>query len=297
VRVVVAGGSGLVGRALVPELTARGHEVTILTRSAATDVAGARSVAWDGVHADEQALAGARAVVNLSGESLGGRRWTHGRKQRIRASRVDSTDGLVAAIARLPAGERPRVYVGASGVGYFGDRGEEVLDEDAPPGEGFLAEVAVAWEAAARRAEELGLRVVLVRTALAVDRGAPAFRMLALTFRLYAGGRLGSGRQWLPWIHLRDLARVYASAVEDEALQGPVHAVAPDAVRQRDLARAVGAALRRPAAVPAPAGALRLALGEQARLLLDSQHAVSRKLRPEAFLFPRLGDALEEALR
>jgi uncharacterized protein len=295
-RIVVAGGTGLIGRALVPELASRGYEVTVLTRSPSSTVEGATMVVWDGTSVGEQALAGARGVVNLSGEPLGGGWWTSARKRRIRSSRVDSTDGLVAAIRRLEPERRPRVFVGASGVGYLGDRGDEQLDEDAAAGSTFLAEVATEWEAAAVAAEQLGLRVVLMRTALAIDRNAPAFRLLVLPFRLGAGGRLGSGRQWLPWIHLRDLVRLYVCAIEDDALQGPVHAVAPEAVRQQDMARAVGAALHRPAIVPAPAWAIRLALGDQAQLVLDSQHAVSRKLRPEAFLFPRLEDALTEAL-
>jgi uncharacterized protein (TIGR01777 family) len=296
-RVVIAGGTGLIGRALAPELAARGYETTVLTRSPSRAVEGATTASWDGVNPDERLLAGADAVLNLSGESLGGPRWTAGRKRRILSSRVDSTDGLVAAIGRLPSGERPRVYVSASGIGYLGDRGDEELDEEAAPGDTFLAQVVVAWESAALAAEKLGLRVVLMRSALAIDRHAPAFRMLVLPFRLFAGGRLGSGRQWLPWIHLGDLVRLYVCAIEDDALRGAVHAVAPEAVRQKDVARAVGAALHRPAAVPAPAWALRLALGDQAQLILDSQHAVSRKLRADAFVYPRLADALEEALR
>ena len=296
-RVVVAGGTGLIGRALVPELTTRGYEITVLTRSPAKTVDGATTVVWDAKSVDEHVLAGARAVVNLAGESLGGTPWTSARKRRILSSRVDSTAALVAAIGRLVPEQRPHVYVGASGIGYLGDRGDEELAEDAPAGDTFLAEVGVAWEQAAVAAETLGLRVVLMRTALAIDRRAPAFRMLVLPFRLFAGGRLGSGRQWLPWIHLQDLVRLYACAIEDDALQGPVHAVAPEALRQKDLARAVGATLHRPAVLPAPAWLLRLVLGDQAQLILDSQRAVSRKLRDDAFLFPRLRDALEEALR
>jgi uncharacterized protein len=295
-RVVVAGGTGLIGRALAPELAARGYETIVLTRSASATVETAATVRWDGVNVDQRELAGARAVVNLSGESLGGRRWTAARKRRILSSRVDSNTGLVAAIARLRPEERPRVYVSASGIGYLGDRGDQALDEDASPGDTFLSQVGVAWETSALAAEELGLRVVLMRTALAVDRRAPAFRTLVLPFRLFAGGRLGSGRQWLPWIHLRDLVRLYGCAIDDDALQGPVHAVAPEAVRQKEVARAVADALHRPAVLPAPAWALRFALGDQAQLILDSQHAVSRKLSADAFLFPRLREAVAEAL-
>jgi uncharacterized protein (TIGR01777 family) len=296
VRIVIAGGTGLIGRALAPELAVHGYAVTVLTRSPQRTVPGATTAGWTGTELDEHVLEGARAVVNLSGESLGGARWTARRKQRIVSSRVDSTAALVAAIGRLPAERRPRVFVGASGIGYLGDRGDEELDEDAVAGASFLARVCVAWEGAAREAESLGLRVVLMRTALAIDRQAPAVRMLVLPFRLFAGGRLGSGRQWLPWIHLADLVRLYVCAIEDDGLQGPVHAVAPEQVRERDVARAVAAVLHRPALVPAPAWALRLTLGEQAQLLLDSQRAVSRKLRRDAFSYERLEDAIREAL-
>ncbi len=294
-RVVVAGGTGLIGRALTRALARDGHEVIVLTRSTRAVVEGATTATWDGVAADESVLAGARAVVNLSGESLG-RRWTAARKERIRASRVESTRALVAAIGRLDPPQRPRVLVNASGVDALGDRGDEILDEDAAPGETFLARVAAEWEGAALAAEGVGLRVVLVRAALAFDREAPAFRLLVLPFRLFVGGRLGSGRQWLPWIHLDDLVRVYVLAITDEALQGPVHAVGPEPVRQAELARKIASTLHRPALVPAPAWALRLALGEQSQLLLDSRRAVSRKLDPAEFEHPTLEDALADAL-
>jgi uncharacterized protein (TIGR01777 family) len=295
-RVVVAGGTGLIGRALTRSLAQAGHEVVVLSRSADAHVEGATTARWDGMTADETVLADARAVVNLSGEPLGGGRWTTARKQRIEASRVDSTDALVSAVARLEPARRPRVLVNASGVGALGDRGDETLDEDAAPGDTPLARIASRWEGAALAAEQLGLRVVLMRTAVAFHRDAKAFRLLVLPFRLFVGGRLGSGRQWLPWIHLDDLVRLYVLAIEDEALQGAVHAAGPEPVRQAELARAIGRALRRPALLPTPAWLLRLALGDQSELLLESQRVVSRKLDAGSFLYPRLDDALAEAL-
>jgi uncharacterized protein len=291
-RIVIAGGSGLIGRALVSALVGRGHEVTVLSRAGGSSVPDATVETWDGSRLDETVLTDTRAVVNLSGASLGSGRWSPARKQAIVSSRVDSTKALVDAIGRLPASGRPRVYVSASGIGFAGDAGDAVVDETAQPGDTFLASVCAAWERAALEAETLGLRVVLMRTAVVLAPDAPAFRRMTLPFRLFAGGRLGSGRQWLPWIHLDDVVRLYVRAIDDEAFQGPVHAVAPEQVRQAEMARALGKALHRPALVPTPAWALRLALGEQAQLVLESQRAVSRKLDPGAFRYPRLEDAL-----
>ncbi len=283
-KVVVAGGSGYVGRALTASLLADGNEALVVSR---TPVPG-RSVGWDGVAAE---IDGADAVVNLAGVSLGGPRWTTGRKRAIRASRVDTTLRLVEAIEA--AERRPRVLVTASGIDYYGDSGDEAVDETAPPGRSFLAGVCVEWEAAAAAAP---VRHVAVRTALVVGPGAQAIRLMALPFRLFAGGPLGNGRQLFPWIHLDDLVRVYRLAIDDGALSGPVNAVAPQQLRQRDAAKDFGAVLHRPALLPAPAFALRLALGEQADLLLHGQRAVSGKLGDFEFRYRALRAALEQAL-
>jgi uncharacterized protein (TIGR01777 family) len=300
-RVVVAGGSGFVGRGLVEELAARGYEVAVLSRRPGRAVAGlpesARVVGWEADWAGE--LPGAAGVVNLAGASIGGGRWTAQRKQAILSSRVETTGRLVDAIRALPASRRPPVLVSASGIDYAGDRGEEPVTEEAEPGDSFLAGVCVAWEDAARRAEALGVRVVLMRTAFVFGRGAPAVRLLALPFRLFVGGPLGSGRQWFPWISLEDTVRLYALALERHSLTGPVNAVAPEQVRQRELARELGRVLRRPAVFPTPAPLLRLALGEQADLLLHGQRAEPRKALEAGFEFrhPLLHATLEEALR
>jgi uncharacterized protein (TIGR01777 family) len=188
--------------------------------------------------------------------------------------------------------------VSSSGIDYAGDAGEEVVTEETPAGQSFLARVSVAWEDAAGAAEALGVRVVRVRTAFVLARGAPSLRLMALPFRLFAGGPLGSGRQWFPWIHADDLVGILRLAIERDDVRGPVNAVAPGIVRQRELARELGAVLRRPAVLPTPAPLLRLALGEQADLLLHGQRAEPRAALAAGYVFryPTLRPALEDAL-
>jgi uncharacterized protein (TIGR01777 family) len=289
VRVVVGGASGYVGTALATSLRADGHEVVVLSRRPAASAGLDAVVPWSEV---ERAVEGADAVVNLAGESIGTPRWTASRKRAIRASRVDTNRAVAAAVAAAAA--PPGVFVTASGIDYYGDSGEETVDESSPPGSSFLASVCAAWEAAAAGAP---VRQVAVRTALVVGPAAPALRMLALPFRLFVGGRLGNGRQFFPWIGLDDLVGVYRQALESPALSGPVNAVAPEQLRQRDAARLLGSALHRPALLPTPAPVLRLALGEQADLLLHGQRAVSRRLDGFGFTQPELRGALAAALR
>ena len=190
------------------------------------------------------------------------------------------------------------MLVNASGIDYPGDRGDEPVTEDAEPGDSFLARVCVAWEGAARRAEELGVRVVLMRTSFVFGRGGHAVTLVALPFRLFVGGPLGSGRQWFPWVSLEDTVRLYALALERHSLTGPVNVVAPEQLRQREVARELGRVLHRPAVLPTPAPLLRLVLGEQADLLLHGQRAEPRKALEAGFAFrqPTLRPALEEAL-
>jgi uncharacterized protein (TIGR01777 family) len=285
-KVVVGGGSGYVGRALADSLACDGHEVVVVSRR--PPAGGRRTVAWA---AAQREIDGADAVVNLAGASIGGRRWTAARTAALRASRVATTRDLAAAIAA--ARRPPPVLVTASGVDYYGDSGDEVVDESTPAGASFLARLAVEWEAAAAGA---AVRHVAVRTAFVVGSDAPALGLLALPFRLGVGGPVGGGRQWFPWIHLVDLVRVYRLALDDGGLAGPVNAVAPEALRQGDAARALAAVLHRPALVRTPAFAVRLALGEQADLLLHGQRAVSRRLGGLGFSYPGLRAALDEAL-
>lgn len=288
-KVVVGGGSGLVGQALVGSLRSDGHEVVVVSRRPRAGSVSAGSVSWDTAGS---AVSGADAVVNLAGTSIGGGlRWTSGRKEAIVSSRVDTTRRLVQEIEQ--AASRPRVLVTASGIGFAGDAGDDLVDEAHPYGHDFLAHVCEAWEGAAAKAS---VRHVTVRTAFVIARSAQALRLMALPFRLFAGGPVGNGRQWFPWIHLDDLVRIYRRAIDDESLAGPVHAVGPEPLRQREVARELGAVLHRPALLPTPAIALRLALGEQADLLLHGQHAVSRKLDGFEFRYRGLRAALEDAL-
>lgn len=297
-RIVVAGGSGLMGRALVESLRADGHETIVLTRSPGAP----GTLGWDGrtVGSWAESLRGAYAVVNLAGHSIGSGRWTRRRKEAILSSRVDSTSALVDAVGSLPAELRPRVFVCSSGIDYAGDRPDDAeIDEYVAPGDSFLARVCGAWEEAALRAEEHGARVVVARTSFVIGSGAPALGLMVLPFRLFVGGRLGSGKQWFPWVHIDDAVGIYRAAIGGEQWRGAVNVVAPAVPRQRDLAREIGKALHRPAVMPTPAFVLRLVLGEQADLLLTGQRAVPRKAEAAGYRFryPEVGAALEEALR
>lgn len=283
-KVVVGGGSGYVGGALVRSLADDGHDVVVVSRKP-----GPGRVAWDAVAAE---IDGADAVVSLAGASIGRPRWTAARKEAIRSSRVETTAKLVEGIEA--AGRRPRVLLTASGVDYYGDSGDAIVDESSPPGESFLGRVCAAWEAAAAAAP---VRHVALRAGLVVGPGALALRVMALPYRLFLGGQLGGGRQWFPWIHVDDLVRLYRLALEDESATGPVNAVAPHQLRQAEASHDFAAVLNRPALLPAPALALRLALGEQADLLLHGQRAVSRKLDGVDFRYRELRPALADAFR
>ena len=315
-RVVISGGTGLIGSALARRLRDDGHAVVVLTRSrgvktGAPDAAAhaargdLRLVTWpaapvgpgDAAPAWWQAVDGADAVVNLAGESIAAGRWTARQKERIRESRVQATRALVQAIRAVD--RKPAVLVSGSAVGYYGPRGDEVVDETTPPGDDFLSRVCVAWEAEARKAEDAGVRVALVRTGLVLAREGGALPRLVLPFRLWAGGPLGSGRQWMPWIHLDDLVGLIVFLIQGEGLEGPFNGTAPHPVANGDFARTLGKVLGRPAWLPAPAVALRLALGEMAdALLLSGQRAVPRRALEAGFQFgfPEVEPALRDVL-
>lgn len=290
-RVVVTGGTGFLGRALVAALAGRGDEAVVVTRdpSRADLPPGARGVGWDGL---ATAVDGANAVVNLAGETIA-QRWTASAKSRIVGSRAQAAERVGAAVraAKSP----PGVLVNASAVGFYGNRGDEELTEESPPGSGFLAETTLAWERAAREAVPEGIRLVLLRTGVVLDPAEGALAKMLLPFRLGLGGPLGGGAQWMPWIHRDDLVALLLAALDDPRYEGPVNGTAPRPVPMKDFAAALGRVLRRPAFAPAPAFAIRAAMGEMAALVLDGQRALPAKALALGFRF-RFPD-LEPALR
>jgi uncharacterized protein len=234
-RVLISGATGLIGAAIGRELAARGHECWGLSRRPrAANPSFPRWFGWDGLGPlPSEALEKLDAVVHLAGEPVAGGRWTKKRKARIRDSRVLGTRGLIDAIAKLET--RPKVLLAASAVGFYGNRGDELLFEDAPAGSGFLAEVCLAWEAESGRAKELGLRVVQPRIGVVLAREGGAFPKMRRMFSLGVGGRLGGGEQFFPWIHLDDVVGLFAFALENAAVAGPLNSVAPHSVRNREL--------------------------------------------------------------
>ena len=296
----ISGGTGLVGSRLVRALRAGERPVRIASRrpDRVRTGPGVSAVGWDGLRVEPAALAGAAAAVHLAGEPLFGLPSAE-RLARVRRSRIESTQSLVGALAALDPAERPRVLVCASAVGYYGDRGEELLDESSPPGNGFLPELCRDWEEAAARAGESDVRVVSVRIGVVLAREGGALGMLAPLFRLGLGGSVGGGRQWFPWVHADDLVALIGRALDDDALAGPVNGVSPRPVRNAEFTSALAAVLRRPALLPVPGFVLRLALGDVAGELLDSRRVnPARALAADfSFAHPDVSEALATELR
>jgi uncharacterized protein (TIGR01777 family) len=291
-RVAITGSTGFVGTALTEHLRSNGHDVVPVVRGDSSDPEALWNPEQDWVR--DGALEGVDALVHLAGASIGEGRWSDSRKRLLRSSRIEATRLLVDHLATLES--RPRVVIGASAVGYYGDREDEELTEDAAAGEDFLAEIARDWERETLRAAEQGARAVVLRTGIVLAGHGGALPRMLLPFKLGAGGRLGSGRQWMSWISLGDAVRVIAFALEQDELSGPVNAVAPGAVTNREFTKVLGRVLRRPTFMPAPGFALRLLLGEQAKaLLLSGQHVVPRRLSDAGFEFTH--EELEPALR
>lgn len=302
-KVVVAGGSGLIGRAVCAALREAGHEPVALTRAHRDQLPdGTRAMTWRPPELDAwtQELAGAGAVINLAGETVGRWPWTARRKRILRDSRLVPTRALVEAIAAMPQERRPRVLVSASGTDVYEGFDAQPADEKGmTSGESFLAQLAIDWEGEALRAERLGVRVVLLRISLVVAPRASSLRLLALPFRLFAGGRVGSGRQWISWIDLSDVVGLILCALDSEDVRGPINLAAPDPRHQADFARALGSALRRPSWLRTPAWAVRLVLGDMATLALGSRRVWPAKALALGYVFrrPTLEGALEQAFR
>jgi uncharacterized protein (TIGR01777 family) len=296
-KVVIAGGTGFLGRSLAHSLSAKGWEVVVLSRGGPRPRSGSlRFVTWSptggsGSWADE--IEDAAAVVNLAGESVAGRRWSDEHKRQILDSRVQATRALVAAI--LAATRRPRAFISGSAVGYYGPRGDETITEEHSAGTDFLAKVCAAWESEAAGVGDAA-RVVYIRTGLVLDGDGGALPQMLLPFKLGAGGPLGSGRQYWPWIHRDDWVAMIRWAIDTSQADGPLNATAPNPVTNAEFAKALGRAMHRPAFLPAPAFALRIAVGEMADpVLLSGQRAIPAKAQRLGFLFRHAH--IDEALR
>jgi len=303
-RTVLTGATGLIGGELVAALLERGDEVRVLTR----DPERARSLLGDRVELfawpeptagppPSAALEGVDRVVNLIGEPVA-QRWSPEVKEQIRDSRVLGTRNLVAGIAALADGERPQVLLSGSATGYYGPTGAEPLDESAPAGSDFLAGVVTAWEAEARAADELGLRVALTRTGLALSRGGGALAQMLPPFRLGVGGRVGDGRQYVPWVHIADVVAALMAVLDDQRARGPFNTTAPYPVTNREFSRTLGRVLHRPAVMPVPRLALKLRYGELGEMVATGQRAVPAGLSELGYRFrwPDLEPALSNVI-
>jgi uncharacterized protein (TIGR01777 family) len=297
-RVAITGATGLIGVALAEALRERGDEPITVSR---TPKPGTAAIGWDPARGFDppDVLSGCDAVVNLAGETLAGR-WTAAKKQQIRESRLQATRAVVDGIAA--AHPRPRVLINASGVGVYGDRGDELVDESSEPGDDFLAAVCRAWEAAAREAELLDgepVRVCIARYGMVLDPHGGALGELLTPFRLGLGGPVGGGRQWMSWIHRRDQVDAVLHMLDHERARGVYNVVSPNPVRNREFGKTLAAVLKRPAILPMPKAAVRLLFGEMGEaLLLGGQRVVPRRLLDEGFVFgfPELRAALENLL-
>ena len=297
-KITITGASGFVGKALSHQLLNAGHTVTGLGTSSRHPLQDHPHFTW--IAADttqtgawQTAVSSADTVVNLAGRTIS-KRWTRAYKQQIVDSRLQTTRQVVSAMAGSG-----KTLLSTSAVGYYGSRGEEVLDERSAPGADFLAQLAVDWENAARSAQQDGVRVVIMRFGVVLGSGGGALAQMLPAFRMFAGGPLGNGRQWFPWIHMADLLAAVLFLLENEHASGPYNFIAPGAVRQKDFARSLGRALRRPAIVSAPSLALRIMMGEMADVLLASQHVRPDRLTTDgfSFQFPDIDTALADLVR
>ena len=303
-RILVTGATGFIGGRLSTELSRAGYEVVALSRrciDAETVFAGsAKTVKWDGITAAgwSEMADGALAIVNLAGDSIGSGRWTEKKKERILESRLNAGKAVTEAIRR--AEHKPQVLIQASGVGYYGDRGDQLLDEDSSNGSGFLADVARQWEQSVREVESLGVRLAIIRLGVVLGPRGGVMSRLIPPFRFFVGGHPGSGKQWLPCVHIDDVIGVIRFLVERADCEGPFNVTVPEPTRSKDFYNLLGRAMRRPANFPMPGFALKLALGEMAtELLLSSTKVVPKKLLEAGyeFRFPDPAAAFSDILK
>lgn len=299
-KIIVAGSSGLIGSALIDSLRPDGHTISRLVRSGSVAIADVMSkmIRWEPPTGsiDLAAMEGADAVVSVAGASVAGGRWTKERKQILRRSRVDATHHLVSSMAQLKT--KPRVFVSASAIGYYGNRGDEVLTETSTPGNDFLAQLCRDWEAEAAKAEHEGIRTVMLRFGIVLAAHGGALQQMLRPFRLGVGGRLGNGRQWMSWVMLDDVVGIIRYALTKDSPRGPVNTVAPNPVTNAEFTSVLAEVLHRPALFPAPRLALKLALGEMTDALLASQRVMPERLTELGYTFrhPQLKQALPSIL-
>jgi hypothetical protein len=305
-NILITGATGLVGTALVKKITAEGQTVYRLTRAESPNsgakMPGVFDLPWNpssggiggsGGSSSLQVPASVDAVINLAGAPVVGGRWTNERKALLRSSRVDTTRGLVSAIAKME--KKPRVLISASAIGYYGNRGEELVTENSAPGTDFLAELAKEWENEAVKAEEFGVRVVLLRFGIILAKQGGALPKMMMPFRFGLGGKLGSGRQWTSWIALQDVVAIVQEALRNDSWKGPINLVAPQAARNSDFTKSLAKVLHRPAIFTVPAFALKLAMGEMAETLLGGVRVAPQVLEQNGYRF--LHANLDEALK
>ena len=297
-KVLVTGASGFVGKRVVKELLSNGHEVVVLTRSIAKAAVNLGSkckyFTWDtSAKPPLEAFDGVSAVINLMGEGIADKRWDEDQKKKIYDSRILGTRFVIEAIKELKV--KPKVFVSASAVGIYGNRGSEELTEESSIANDFLATVCKDWEAEANKAKELGLRVAIVRTGVVLGKNGGALQKMLPIFKLGAGGPVGDGKQYMSWIHVDDLARMYVEAAVNGTLSGVLNGTAPNPATSKDFAKTLGKELNRPAFAPAPAFALKMVFGEMSQVLLDGQKVLPTKFKGAKFRF--LYPTLEMALR
>jgi uncharacterized protein (TIGR01777 family) len=277
-KLVIAGASGFIGSMLAQRLSQRGDALLLLSRRPQSTTSGpnAKWLVWEPGKSGswEEAMDGADGVINLAGEGIAEKRWTEERKEQIRTSRIESTRALVAAIDR--AKSKPQFLINASAVGYYGSRGDETLTEESAPGKDYLAQVCVAWESEAKRAQDHGVRVALLRTGIVLAKGKGALAKMVPPFKFFVGGPLGSGKQWMPWIHIEDEIGLILFLMENAKAQGSFNATSPNPVTMEEFCRVLGKVLNRPSWASVPASALTLLLGEMADMVLAGQRALPK---------------------
>jgi uncharacterized protein (TIGR01777 family) len=295
-KLIIAGATGFIASVLLERLRRQAHSLVLFSRRPRRPQSSAREewLTWQPGSAGEwqRAVDGADGIVNLAGEPIAAKRWTTAQKQRLRRSRIDTTRALVNAVAS--ASVKPKFLVSASAVGYYGSRGDETLTEASAPGNDFLARLCVEWEGEARAAEAHGVRVALLRTGIVLGKGKGALAKMVPPFKLFFGGRLGSGRQWMPWIHIDDEVSLIQFLIENENARGAFNATAPNPVTMSEFAETLGRVLNRPAWAPVPASILSLLVGEMAEMLIAGQRALPTAAERSGFRFRyrNLADAL-----